>query len=441
MRGALIHGILLAVMLVYGYRTWTRDRTAEPGAGSVALWTKSEDQLVSIELKSPRKIVKLEKKPEGYWWGTDTTIELKPKATPATGSNGSAAGSAGSAGSAAGSGSATKPAPVEEEEVGRKTHEFPLGEPGDKMIKDWSTARALRDLGTPNAEAKKDYKLDDAKTTIVVTFKDGAKTLLLGGNVYGGSDRYAVDQATGKAYVLSKDMVSGLELGESSLHLTDPRGFDNAKVSTVTIDAGTRSKTVTRIEKTDPDGKKQKVWADADTKEANQTAANFVDNAGNLKPSEYSNIKLSDMTAIVKLTYKGDTGGQLGTLTLYRYEKPGELAPDQELDPSNPPKSTTEYYIVTEKTHIPGLVRTDSAQRMENDIDTVFSGKQPEGSGAGSAHAAVAPHGNPFGKGPLPKIGSAAPPVPVAPSGQIPASAGGSAAPKIAPTPAGSAAH
>ena len=79
MRGALIHGVLLAVMLVYGYRTWTRDKTVEPTAGSVTLWDKPESDLVSIEYKAPKKIVKLERKPEGYWWGSETTIEMKPK--------------------------------------------------------------------------------------------------------------------------------------------------------------------------------------------------------------------------------------------------------------------------------------------------------------------------------------------------------------------------
>src|SRR5262249_29228040 len=98
MRGALIHGVLLAVMLVYGYRTWTRDKSAEPTTGNVVLWEKTEGDLVSIEYKAKKKIVKIERKPEGYWWGADTTIEMKPK--PGAGSNaGSAAGSGSGAGS------------------------------------------------------------------------------------------------------------------------------------------------------------------------------------------------------------------------------------------------------------------------------------------------------------------------------------------------------
>ena len=49
MRGALIHGVLLAVMLVYGYRTWTRDKTVQPNVGNVVLWNRAESDIVSIE--------------------------------------------------------------------------------------------------------------------------------------------------------------------------------------------------------------------------------------------------------------------------------------------------------------------------------------------------------------------------------------------------------
>src|SRR5215207_9951634 len=99
MRGAIIHGVLLAIMLVYGYRTWTRDKTVQPNVGDVVLWDKSEADLVSIEYRSPKKLVKLERKPEGYWWGADTTIETKAK-PPKADATGSAAGSAAGSGSA-----------------------------------------------------------------------------------------------------------------------------------------------------------------------------------------------------------------------------------------------------------------------------------------------------------------------------------------------------
>jgi len=461
MKGALIHGALLAVMLVYGYQTWTRDKTVQPAQGSVALWDRKESDLVSIEYKAEKKIVKLERKPEGYWWGSDTAIETRPKkptsagagsgsagsagsAAPATGSG--AAGSAaavatgsGSAGSGAGSGSAATaakpPAPPEQEEVSRKTREFPLGEAADKLIKDVVSLRALRDLGVPTEENKKDYKLGDTKTAITLTFKDGTKTFLVGGLVYGGSDRYVVDQSSGKAYVFSKDLISGLEVGESSLHLLDPRGFDTAKVEEIAIESGGKTKNVVRIE-TETDGQKRKTWADADTKKPNQTAANFVDNANNLRPTEYAaDLKISDLTPVLKLEYRGENQGKLGTLTLYRRQKPGQLAPDQELDPANPPKGETEYYVVTERTRVPGLVRKDTAERTENDIETVFSGKPPkDSSGSGSGHS-IDPKGNPFGA-----AGHGAVPVPSAPA--TPGAAPVPSTPPSAVAPhGGSAAH
>lgn len=478
MRGALIHGILLAVMLVYGYRTWTRDKTVQPNVGNVVLWNKSEADIVSIQLTSPKKIVKLERNPGGYWWGSETSIETKMKpAAPKPADAGSAAGSAdagsaagsaaagSAAGSGAGSGSAAKEPEVvtiEEEEIDRKTKEFPVGDAAEKLIKQYASARALRDLGKPSDAAKKDYKLGqkpalsvtmkDGKTVstsiITVTFKDGSKSFLLGGSVYGGSDKYVMEEQSGKAYVFSKDLLSGLEIGQSSLQLLDPRGFDASTIGSVTIEANGKTKTFARITTTGADNTKQlKTWGDPATKKADQTAANFIDNANNLRPTEYaSSLKVDQLTPVMKLAYKDEHGGALGTLSLYKREKPGQLAEGQELDPANPPKGETEYYIMTEKTRVPALVRKDTAQRSEQDIETVFSGKQPE------PKSAVEPHGNPFGaNAPAPDThgGSAAPvnphgaPAPGAPDPHagMPTPAGSAAAqPPATPAAAGSAA-
>ena len=397
MRGALIHGALLVVMLVYGYRTWTRDKTIQADLGSVVLWDKGDTDLVSLELKSDKKITKLERRNQGgetYWWGIETTIEKKPKAEvkppeppkPADGS-----GSAAASGSAAGSGSAAAPA-VAEEEV-RKVHEFPLGEAADTLLKGYTQARALRDLGKPSEEQNKDYKLNDVKLTLTVTFKDGSRSFLVGGSVYGGSDRYVADEQSKRAYVFSKDLISSLEIGESSLHLLDPRGFDPSKLEAVTIEGGGKSKNVARVQTGGVEGQQIKTWGNPDTKKADQTIANFIDNTNNLRPTEYKpEAKIADLTLVLKLTYKDARANQLGTLQLYKREKAGELAPGTDLDPANPPKGETEYLIMTEKTRVPAVVRRDTAQRTEQDIATVFS-DHPMGPD---------PTTNPFGNTPLP---------------------------------------
>jgi hypothetical protein len=414
MKGALSYGILLAVMLVYGYRTWTRDKTVRKDIGQVVLWDKPEADLVSVEYKADKKIVKLERKGAGgdqYWWGSDTTIDMKPKAKPPEAGSGSAgSGSAGSG--SAGSGSAAKP-PVEEEEVGRKTKEFPLGEPGDTLVKQYAAAHALRDLGTLDDKQRTEYELDKPKATITVTFKDGARTFEIGGAVFGGQDKYALDKTNGHAYVLSRDLISGLEIGETSLHLTDARGFDATKIDRVTIESNGRTKNAMRLETTGDDGKEVKTWSDAEVKKGNQTLANFIDGLNRLTPMDYnSTLKPSDMTPVMKVTYKDDRGALLGTMQLYKFEKAGELAPNQTLDPENPPKGDVEYYIVSEKTRVPAQVRKDLAQRMEGDIETVFSGKDEAGSGSAGSGAPKMPPPPPGMFSPH----GAAPPVPKAPT-------------------------
>jgi hypothetical protein len=415
MRGALIHGVLLAVMLIYGYRTWTRDKTVQPDRGSVVLWDKSEPDLTAVEYKSEKKIVRLEQRSDAtgpYWWGSETTIEKRPKpvekkpeekpAEPAAGSGSAGSGSAGSGSAGSGSAATPPPPPVEMEEV-KKTVEFPIGEGGTKLLEAYFKARALRDLGVPTDALKKDYKLDAASptSTLTVTFKDGTKReFVIGGSVYntagGSSDRYVMDKQSGKAYVLSKDLLGNLEIGQSSLNLTDPRGFDATQVGSVQIETPSRKPKMAARITTGAEGQQVKTWGDPETKKADQTLANFVDNTANLRPTEYkAQLKIESLQPVVKLIYKDERGSKLGTLALYKIEKPGQLPEGAELDPANPPPGELEYYIVTEKTRVPGLVRKDTAQRTEQDLPVVFGEKEPEKKVDPSAP-------NPFGNTPLP---------------------------------------
>jgi hypothetical protein len=455
MRGALIHGVLLAIMLVYGYRTWTRDKTVKPNIGNVVLWDKSEADLVALEWKAENKIVRIERRDNAYWWGTETTITKKVKPpTPPTPpvDQGSGAGSGSAAGSAAGSGSAAEPPkPIEEEE--RKTREFPLGDNGEKTVKNYLGARALRDLGKPTDQAKKDYKLDEAKITLTVELKDGKRTFLVGGNVYGGADRYVMDQASGIAYVLARDMIKDIEVGMSSLQLTDARGFDVNKIATVTIEADGKNKTAARVTAGE-EGKQVKTWGDPQTKKANQTLANFIDNAGNLRPTEYNTTLKPTGAPLVTLTYKDERGATLGTLSLYKHEKPAKLPEGTELDPANPPKGETEYFIITPRTRVAAIVRKDVGERTEQDIPTAFSDKpvdsvDPKGNpfrnpppGAVPAGPPAGGHGMPHG-GPHGHGGPGEDPHGGAPGmapGGAPAPTPGSAAAPAAPAPGGAAA-
>ena len=94
------------------------------------------------------------------------------------------------------------------------------------------------------------------------------QTFLIGSSVYGGSDRYVLEQGSNRVYVFSKDMVSGLEMGESVIHLTDPRGFDLTTVDQVVIEASGKTKVLGRMEQTRPTARCPRPGANPTTKEA-----------------------------------------------------------------------------------------------------------------------------------------------------------------------------
>jgi hypothetical protein len=415
MKGALIHGLLLAVMLVYGYRTWTRDKTVEPTLGAVVLWDKAEADLASIELTTDKKVVKLEHRGAGadaYWWGSDTTITRTPKAVVAPPAADAGVADAATidaatidagpldagvdAGAPADGGAIDAGAPPVEMVETRTTREFPLGDSADKVIAGLTAARALRDLGVATAENKKDYKLVDTKASLVVAFKDGPRKFVVGGSVFGGSDRYVLEESTGKAYVLSRDLVAALELGEPGLHLVDPRGFEGIKLDQVVVDVGGKTRTAAKVQ-TGVEGQQVKTWGDPATGKTDQTLGNFVDNAGNLRPMEYKvELKIAELTPVLALTFKDVAGTTLGTMALYKKAKPVDASAPV---PAGPVAANPEfdYFIVTPKTRVPALVNTEMAKRIEDDIPTLW-GAKPATPPAMPANPHGAPGGgNPFG--------------------------------------------
>nr|HPH70424.1 hypothetical protein [Kofleriaceae bacterium] len=96
--------------------------------------------------------------------------------------------------------------------------------------------------------------------------------------------------------------------------------------------------------------------------------------------SEYKpELKLAELTEIVSFAYADDQGAPLGAMTLYKRSRvdtaPQPPAPDltAPVAPATPtPKTITEYFIVTPKTRVPGLVASAIAEKTENDLATVF---------------------------------------------------------------------
>jgi len=390
MRGVIVHGALLVVMLIYGYRTWTRDKTVKPTTGSVVVWNRSAADLQKVEYQTEQKTVRIERRSDAagsYWWGVETRMDKKPKLPTPIADAGVPAADAGAAAppaaaaadagvppaAAADAGAGPQGTPQIEYEIVTTIREFPIGSTGDDVAKGMAAMRALRSLGALDEKAKDEYGLSESKSTLAVVFKDGTRSFVLGDSVQGGKERYAIDPDSGKGYILAGTFIDPLMGGEGTLKPTDPRGFDLTAISSVEIKAGDKTRTARRFTGKDDRGATTKTWADAATGKADQTLANYVDNIDKLRPSKYEvQVKASDMAPVVSVTYKDARGKKLGDLTLYKREKPGELPLEGPVDPTKPPPVVVEYMVITDRTRVPGVVSRGSAERIEQDIATLF---------------------------------------------------------------------
>ncbi len=467
MRAAIVHGALLLIMLVYGYRTWTRDKDVKKTVGTVVLWNKTDADFESIEYVSERKTTRLDRKAEGYWWGSETSTEKKPippktddDAGSAAGSGsagsgsaavaaGSGSGSAGSGSGSAGSGSAAVAKEEPKFEDVKVTAEFPLGKSGNDLVAAYRAGRALADLGILTAENKEKYKINGSKSTLTVTFKGGEKRVFtVGSTIYGGSDRYVMDPTTGQGWVVAKDYVQPLDSGKTNLQLGDPRGFEEMKVEAVTIEGLGPSQGKSRkaaLLTTSDAGQTQKTWGDAVTKKPDAVISSFLDTVKNLRPMEYaSTVDIASLSPLMRVTYNDASNGKLGTLTFYKRTRQGERS--EQADPTLPVDSVTEYFIVTEATRVAGMVRPDTGQRAEENLPVVFGDKPPPSTPTPTGpdpHDGHGPHDGmhaPGGPGMTPPPGGPgmAPAgqggvTPMAPAGGSAAPAGGSATPTKPP--------
>lgn len=372
MKGVIIHGALLGIMLIYGYRSWTRTEGARPTTGEVVLWTRPETDVKTIELTSDKRTVKLERRGDAkdpYWWGTESKVVKKPKPVPPVDPT------------------APAPAPPPAPELIDETvvTEFPVGPEGEKLVKQYARMRGIKSIGKPTDEVKKDYGLTESVTSVGVVFGDGAKTMVVGGRVFGGSDRYLQDLDTGKVFVVLGTMVSLLEGGETSLRPTELRSFEPRTAQQIEIAAAGKTKTVARIkvkppapETPDPHtpppsgDELVETWGQGQT--ADTTAANFIDKLEKLRPSSYdAKLDVASLEVVAALSYKDKAGKALGSFKLLRRAKVAEPLPDG----TTPNAQPYEYYVWTERTRVPASVSPMQAERVEQDVATLFDAATP----------------------------------------------------------------
>lgn len=377
MRGAIIHGVLLIAALIFAYQTWTREEKVEPKTGTVEVWTKSEDKIKAVLYETKDRTVRLERRSDdagAYLWGTETRVTtIKPPRKPGE-----------------------KPDPNAVGEQKTTVREFPVGKRGEEAVKNLASLRALRDLGELSEEDKEKFELTESTDTIAVVLASGERSLILGGRVYGGADRYVLDTESGKGYAVAGTIISGLHSGETGLNLRRIHAYDKdvpKQVNLVAHMAGDKELTLVRVETETEHGKK-KGWADARTPDKpDQTLANLLNRIDGVRPSQYmSEIENADkLVKVATVRYRDDGGKEVGFLELYRHEvipepEPEPPAPDKGTDPAKPgdPKK-------------PG----DAGKKPADAKAAKGDAKKPDAKAAGDADAKAEP---PKPKEPQPKI-------------------------------------
>lgn len=333
MRGVAVHGALLVAALVLAFWAWTGEGSPRNGANQVTVWRGAPGTVRSIRYEREDQVLVVERRQDAggaYLWGTVRRV-------------GSASDSGGGVGSASG------PQAVEQ---------FPVGERGEELLRELAPLTALRDLGALNDSLRRIYELVEPRRRLLVTLDDGTRELRLGGSVFGGGDRYAVEPETERGFVISSSVLRRLDGGQGGLRLTRLHQFELRDVATVTVESprGKRRMQRQRSDGVDPEAA---AWTSDETGEPDQTFANFMDRIQRLSIITYESDLVPDsLQSRVRIDYSDSRGRPLGFIELYRH--PSERG------------NGFDFYLRTELTRILARAHPSIGERVDEDLGQVF---------------------------------------------------------------------
>ncbi len=329
-----VHGVLLLVGVLVAFQTWTRDggTRSDERAGTVILWEEDVDDIFSVTFESPSRTFLLERRVgatdaggtgETYLWG----IAL-PKTSPTD-----------------------SVATV----VAANREEFPVGDAGDELLRRLASLRALRDLGELDDDAKEEYELTEPERAMTIDISGVQKKLELGGTVFGGPHRYALDPATGRGYVISNDILRGLEGGPATLQSRELHRYDDTEVTAVNVRTATGERQMMR----EMDGPFA-VWSSPDTPgDGDQTFANFMERVQQLSVLTYDvGLDVDTLQLVVRIDFTGESEAPIGFLEMFRAP-----ADDQ---------GVSEFYLRSEATRVAARASRSFAERVAQDLADIF---------------------------------------------------------------------
>lgn len=342
LREPVVYAVLLLLALGFAYQTWARDETDGADAARVPVWEESPDAVLAVRYVAAEDSVLIERRgsgEDGYLWAT----VREPGTTPPPAGAGADSAAAGEVGD-------TATAQVVDTTV------FVVSARGDRLVEDLAAPQALRDLGVVDDAGKAEYGLADTTARITVDFGETVREVVIGSEVYGSGDRYALDPATSRAYVLPEDVVDPLENATARLLERRLHAFGRNDVTRVIAHAGGQERVMQRSEGTDIGDES---WTAPDTPDRpDQTFANFMDRLRRLWVNEYEpDLDVSGLERVIRVEYFGAEEESLGFLELFR-----RAGADGE----------PEYLLRTELTRVPARTYGRLAEEVAGDVEQIF---------------------------------------------------------------------
>lgn len=327
MKGVAVYGILLVLSAVFAFQTWTRESNASVGRDEVTVWRGSPGRISAVTYEHPGRTLVIERRGEGpgYLWGTVRRL--------ASVADSAARG-------------------VRQEAA---VEEFPIGERGTELLNRLAPLTALRDLGTVSDTMKVEFGLDAPDRELTVIAGDTKRELQIGGTVYGGGHRYAIDPASGRGYVLSSELLRRLDGGEGSLRLTELHDFNIASVASVVVRTAGRERMMRREGGSELGSA---TWMQEGSTDPDQTFANFMDRLQGLAVITYvADVDPDTLESRVRVDYLNARRQPLGFLEVFR---------------NRAPSGGWEFYIRTERTRILARAQPSVGERVDGDLEQLF---------------------------------------------------------------------
>ncbi len=189
--------------------------------------------------------------------------------------------------------------------------EFPVGWSGRALVPRVAAMRVLRDLGTLSPDQRVSYGIEDSEISIAVGFTDERRELVVGDSVFGGHDHYAMELATGRGMVISREIVNPLQLGEGSVRERLVHDFATDRVATAVVKAERGERTMERTGENE--------WTAPGATDPDPGFANFMERVEALAIEGFADLPAEEsLRLLLRIDYLDGDGDSLAFMELLR---------------------------------------------------------------------------------------------------------------------------